>query len=67
VVYAALFGSTLAVLARTCSRALPGRGRLLLLVVVLGPWLLAAGIGVRVPSIPGGFGWLLSRLAEGSR
>lgn len=66
-VYAALFGTALSVLARACSRALPGRGRLLLLVVVLGPWLLASGIGVNVPSIPGGFGWLLSRLAEGSR
>jgi hypothetical protein len=65
--YAALFGSTLAVLARACSKALPGRGRLLLLVVVLGPWLLASGIGVHLPSIPGGFAWLLTRLSEGSR
>jgi hypothetical protein len=65
--YAALFGATLSLLARGCSKALPGRGRLLLLVVVLGPWLLAAGIGAQLPSIPGGFGWLLSRLAEGTR
>lgn len=65
--YAALFGTTLSVLARGCSKALPGRGRLLLMAVVLGPWLLASGIGVQLPSIPGGFGWLLSRLAEGTR
>lgn len=65
--YAALLGSTLSVLARGCSKALPGRGRLLLMVVVLGPWLLASGIGVQLPSIPGGFGWLLNRLAEGTR
>jgi hypothetical protein len=65
--YAALFGVTLSALARACSRALPGRGRLLLLAIVLGPWLLASGIGVHLPSIPGGFGWLLARLAEGSR
>jgi len=65
--YAALFGSTLSVLARACSRALPGRGRLLLLAVVLGPWLLASGIDVHLPSIPGAFSWLLKRLAESPR
>jgi hypothetical protein len=65
--YAALLGTTLAALARACSRALPGRGRLLLLLVALGPWLLAAGISIPLPSIPGAFGWLLSRLAEVAR
>jgi hypothetical protein len=61
--YAALFGSTLAALARACSRALPGRGRTLLLAVTLGPWLLAAGIDAHLPSVPGAFAWLLQRLA----
>jgi hypothetical protein len=61
--YAALFGTTLAALARACSRALPGRGRTLLLAVVLGPWLLAAGIDSPLPSVPGAFAWLLHRLA----
>jgi hypothetical protein len=61
--YAALFGTTLAALARACSRALPGRGRTLFLAVVLGPWLLAAGIDSHLPSVPGAFAWLLHRLA----
>jgi hypothetical protein len=67
VAYALLVGTTLAVLARACSRALPGRGRLLLLAVVLGPWLLAAGTSLPLPSLPGAFGWLLSRLSEVAR
>ena len=58
-----LFGSTLAALARACSRALPGRGRTLLLAVTLGPWLVAAGIDASVPNLPGAFDWLLQRLA----
>ena len=61
--YAAVFGTTLAALARACSRALPGRGRTLLLAVVLGPWLLAAGIDLPVPNVPSAFAWLLHRLA----
>jgi hypothetical protein len=65
--YAALLGCTLAVLARAASRALPGRGRLLLMLLVLGPWLLASGIGLSLPSIPGAFGWLLSHLSEVAR
>lgn len=61
--YAALFGGAVSALARACSRALPGRGRTLLLAVVLGPWLLAAGIDAHLPSVPAAFGWLLDRLA----
>lgn len=63
--YAALVGSSLAALARACSGWLPGRGRLLLLALVLGPWLLASGLGVAVPSLPGAFAWLLRHLAGG--
>lgn len=63
--YAALVGGTLAPLARACSRWLPGRGRLLLLAITLGPWLLGSGLGTGVPSIPGAFGWLLEHVARG--
>lgn len=62
--YAVVVGVTLAVLARACSRWLPGRGRLLLLAVTLGPWLLALGLGRDLPSIPGAFAWLLARLSR---
>lgn len=62
--YAALVGAVLALLARACQRVLPGRGRLLLLLVGLGPWLLAAGLGVKVPSLPAGFSWMLEHLAR---
>jgi hypothetical protein len=65
--YAALVGGILAPLARSCSRWLPGRGRLLLLAIVLGPWLLATGLGVFVPSIPAAFGWLLAHVEKGYR
>ncbi|HEY6079888.1 MAG TPA: hypothetical protein VIW29_13835 [Polyangiaceae bacterium] len=61
--YAALLGTTLALLARLSSRLLPGRGRTVLLALVLGPWLLAKGTGSSLPSIPAAFGWLLERLA----
>lgn len=63
--YAALVGSTLAVLGRACSGWLPGRGRLLLLALVLGPWLLGSGLGLPVPNLPGAFAWLLRSLAGG--
>jgi hypothetical protein len=63
--YAVLVGSTLAFLGRACSSWLPGRGRLLLLAVVLGPWLLSLGLNATVPSIPGAFGWLLHVLSRG--
>lgn len=63
--YAALVGGTLAPLARACSRWLPGRGRLLLLAVTLGPWLLGSGLGTPVPSLPAAFGWLLAHVARG--
>lgn len=62
--YAGLLGTVLATLARACSRAMPARGRLLLAATVLGPWLLAAGLDAKLPSIPGAFAWLLARLAE---
>jgi hypothetical protein len=65
--YAALVGSVLALLARACQRILPGRGRLLLLVVGLGPWLLAAGLDAKVPSLPAAFGWVLEHLARSFR
>lgn len=61
--YAALLGTTLALLARLSSRLLPGRGRTLFLALVLGPWLLATGTGSSLPSVPAAFGWLLERLA----
>lgn len=62
--YAVIVGVTLAALARACSRWLPGRGRLLLLAVTLGPWLLALGLGRDLPSIPAAFSWLLARLSR---
>ena len=65
--YAALVGVTLAQLARGCSRWLPGRGRLLLLCVALGPWLLGIGLHARLPSIPAAFGWLLERIGGSFR
>jgi len=63
--YALLVGSSLAFLARACSHWLPGRGRLLLLALVLGPWLLGFGLSAPIPSIPGAFGWLLQHLNRG--
>jgi len=63
--YAALVGGSLAALARACSGWLPGRGRTLLLALVLGPWVLASGLGVPVPSPPGAFAWLLRQVAGG--
>src|SRR5262249_17826107 len=65
--YAALVGGTLAPLARACSRWLPGRGRLLLLGLTLGPWLLGLGLDLRVPSIPGAYAWLLTHVARSFR
>lgn len=65
--YAGLVGGTLAALARACSRWLPGRGRLLLLALVLGPWLFGSGIGLGVPSIPSAFAWLLEQMARSFR
>lgn len=65
--YAALLGGSLALLARGCSSWLPGRGRLLLMVLVLGPWLLSSGLQVPLPSLPGAFGWLLDHLARSLR
>lgn len=65
--YAALVGGTLAPLARACSRWLPGRGRLLLLAVTLGPWLLGSGLHAQVPSLPAAFGWLLEHIARSFR
>jgi hypothetical protein len=65
--YALLVGGCLAPLARACSRWLPGRGRLLLLSLVLGPWLIGSGLKLHVPSLPAAFGWLLEHLAEGLR
>jgi hypothetical protein len=65
--YAALVGGTLAPLARACSRWLPGRGRLLLLAVTLGPWLLGLGLNAQLPSLPGAYGWLLAHLAGSFR
>ena len=62
--YAALVGGTLAPLARACNRWLPGRGRLLLMAITLGPWLLGAGLDAHVPSIPAAFGWLLEHIAR---
>jgi hypothetical protein len=67
VAYAALVGGSLAILARACSRWLPGRGRLLLLALVLGPWLFGSGTGLDVPSIPRAFGWLLEQAAGSFR
>jgi hypothetical protein len=65
--YAALVGATLSPLARACSRWLPGRGRLLFSVIVLGPWLFGVGLHAHVPSIPGAFAWLLEHLARSLR
>lgn len=65
--YAALVGGSLALLARGCSRWLPGRGRLLLMALVLGPWLLGSGTALPLPSIPAAFGWLLEHLAGSLR
>lgn len=61
--YAVLLGGSLAFLARLSSRLLPQHGRLLFLALMLGPWLLALGTGGRLPSLPGAFAWLLSRLS----
>jgi hypothetical protein len=66
-IYAALVGVTLSRLARACSRWLPGRGRLLLLAIALGPWLLGIGLRAHVPSIPAAFAWLLERLSGSAR
>jgi hypothetical protein len=65
--YAALVGFSLAALGRACSHWLPGRGRLLLSLVVLGPWLLGSGLGVPLPSLPGAFAWLLDHLVGSLR
>lgn len=59
--YAVLVGGVLASLARACHHLLPGRGRWLLAAAVLGPWLVAAGTGAPVPSIPAAFSWVLSQ------
>ena len=61
--YAALVGGVLAALARASHRLLPGRGRLVLLLLGLGPWLVALGTGAHLPSVPAAFGWLLDNLA----
>lgn len=65
--YAALVGGVLAPLARACHHWFPGRGRWLLAGIVLGPWLLAAGLNAPVPSIPAGFDWVLSQAARSVR
>ncbi len=65
--YAALVGGSLAPLARACSRWLPGRGRLLLLAITLGPWLLGSGLQAPVPSIPAAFGFVLEHIARSYR
>lgn len=65
--YAALLGVTLARLARACSRWLPGRGRLLLMALALGPWLFGIGLHAHVPSIPGAFAWLLRHMSGSFR
>jgi hypothetical protein len=65
--YAALVGGSLAPLARACHRWLPGRGRLLLLAITLGPWLLGSGLHAQVPSLPAAFGWLLEHIARSFR
>ncbi len=65
--YAALVGGMLAPLARACSGWLPGRGRLLLLALVLGPWLFGSGMGLPVPSVPGAWSWLLEQMARSFR
>jgi hypothetical protein len=62
--YAALVGGVLAPLARACQRWLPGRGRLLLLAIALGPWLVGAGLDAKVPSIPAAFVWVLDHLSR---
>ncbi len=63
--YAALVGSSLAGLARAASRALPQRGRLLFVVLTLGPWLAGEAFSAKLPSVPGAFAWLLEHLARG--
>lgn len=65
--YAALVAGVLAPLARVCHHLLPGRGRWLFAAVVLGPWLLGAGLNAPVPSIPAGFDWLLSQATRSVR
>lgn len=65
--YAALVGGVLASLARLCQHFLPGRGRWLLVAVVVGPWLLAVGLGARLPSIPAGLEWVLSQAVRSVR
>jgi len=62
--YAVLVGGVLSPLARACQRWLPGRGRLLLLGLGLGPWLVGAGVGAKVPSIPAAFAWVLEHLSR---
>lgn len=62
--YAALVGGVLSCLARASDALLPGRGRWLLAVIVLGPWLLAAGTRSPIPSIPAGFAWVLDHAAR---
>lgn len=62
VLYAAVFGTSMALLARACSRVFQARGRLLFSAIVLGPWLFASGIDAKLPSIPWALGWLLARL-----
>lgn len=65
--YAALLGGALSLLARASQAWLPGRGRWLLLAVTLGPWLLAKGTGLPLPSLPAAFSWLLHHAAGSVR
>lgn len=65
--YAAIVGSVLATLARVCQRVMPGRGRLLLLAICLGPWLVGKGLSSDVPSVPAAFAWLLDHLSRSVR
>ncbi|UQA55718.1 hypothetical protein [Polyangium aurulentum] len=59
-VFAAIAGVTLGSLATLCSRFGGRRGRLLLAVVVVVPWMLAALADSTVYSIPGALGAVLS-------
>ncbi len=65
--YAALLGGSLSLLARASNGWLPGRGRWLFLGLTLGPWLLAKGTGLPLPSVPGAFAWLLQHAAGSVR